>query len=103
MRISSSIDRNKRTSKTNGSPARRTGRRRATAAVEFIMVLPVLVTALLGTIEFSMLLTARGQLLAAAEAGARVAAQGGTQTDIETAVFAVLQYSTTVSVATTTA
>lgn len=83
-----------------GNPVRgrARGSRRGNAAVELIVVMPVLVLFLLGTIEFSMLLTARQQLLSAAAAGARVGARGGTTTEIETQVNNVLGYTATVTV-----
>jgi hypothetical protein len=57
-----------------GSSARR---RPATVTVELVLVLPVLLIVLMGTIEFGMLLTARQELLAASREGARVASHGG--------------------------
>jgi hypothetical protein len=57
------------------APARR--RRRATVTVELLLVLPVLLILLFGTIEFGMLLTARCELLAASREGARTASHGG--------------------------
>jgi Flp pilus assembly protein TadG len=67
--------------------AKRLGRRRpAAVAVELLLALPLLLAVLLGTIEFSMLLVARQQLLVASREGARVAAQGGDATDVEQAV-----------------
>lgn len=76
-----------------------TGKRRGSAVVELIVVMPVLVIFLLGTIEFSMLLTARQQLLAAAREGARVGSRGGNVSEIQTQVDNVLGYqaSTTVN------
>jgi Flp pilus assembly protein TadG len=70
-------------------------KRQGTAAAEFIMVLPLLAAFLLGTIEFSMLLHARQQLLAAAREGARVGARGGNDAEIQAQVNAVLGYSAT--------
>ncbi|HYT89943.1 MAG TPA: TadE/TadG family type IV pilus assembly protein [Gemmataceae bacterium] len=61
-------------------------RRPAALAVELLFALPVLLAMLLGTVEFSMLLVARQQLLVASREGARVAAQGGDATEVEQAV-----------------
>jgi len=58
--------------------APRPGRgRRATVALELVLVLPVLLILLLAMIEFGMLLTARQELLAASREGARAASHGG--------------------------
>ncbi len=46
-------------------------------AVELVMVLPLLLIVLLGMVEFSLLLTARQELLTASREGARVASHGG--------------------------
>jgi Flp pilus assembly protein TadG len=57
--------------------------RRGAMAVELMFVLPVLLAFLFGTVEFSMLLLARQQLLVASREGARVAALGGSSADVE--------------------
>jgi Flp pilus assembly protein TadG len=49
-------------------------------------VLPILLALITGTVEFSLLLGARQQLLAASREGARVAAQGGDAAEVEQAV-----------------
>lgn len=60
-------------------------RRRGSLVVELILVFPILFVLLMGTIEFSLLLSARQQLLTASREGARVAAQGaGNEEVIET-------------------
>jgi Flp pilus assembly protein TadG len=64
----------------------RQGWRRATVAVELLLALPVLLAVLLGVVEFSLLLVARQELVTASREGARVAAQGGAQTDVIQAV-----------------
>src|SRR5947209_2475357 len=60
--------------------------RRGTLALELLFALPVLLAVLLATVEFSMLLVARQQLLVASREGARVAAQGGDSTEVQQAV-----------------
>lgn len=65
-------------------------RRRATATVEVVFALPLLVLLLLATLEFTMLLLARQQLLQASRDGARVGAQGGTDQEIRETVARVL-------------
>src|SRR4051812_7049371 len=72
------------------SPKSKRGQRRGSIVVELVLVMPVLVTALLGTIEFSMLLTARQQLLAAAREGARVGSHGGANAEIQNTIRVIL-------------
>jgi Flp pilus assembly protein TadG len=60
--------------------------RRGVLALELLFVFPVILVVLLATVEFSMMLIAEQQLLIASREGARVAAQGGGLTDIQTAV-----------------
>jgi Flp pilus assembly protein TadG len=62
------------------------GRRGGTVALELLFALPVLLTVLLGVIEFSLLVVAQQQLATACREGARVAAQGGTLDDVTQAV-----------------
>jgi Flp pilus assembly protein TadG len=57
-------------------------RRRGTAAAELIILFPVLVGFLLGTIEFSIAFQARQQLLTAVREGARVGSEGGTAEEV---------------------
>jgi hypothetical protein len=57
-------------------------RRRGTVAAEIIILFPVLVGFLLGTIEFSIAFQSRQQLLTAVREGARVASQGGTSEEV---------------------
>ena len=66
------------------SPRRR-ARRRAGAALELLLVLPVLLSLLLAMVQFSMLLVARQQLAGASREAARVAAQGGDLTAVQAA------------------
>jgi hypothetical protein len=65
-------------------------RRRGTLAVELVLILPILLIFLVGMLEFSMLLTARQQLLAASREGARVAAQGADDHEVRLTVKRVL-------------
>jgi Flp pilus assembly protein TadG len=58
--------------------------------VELLFALPVLLGVLLAVVEFSLVLTAQQQLLAASREGARVASQGGAQTDVVQAAQLVL-------------
>jgi len=60
--------------------------RRGHVAIELLIVLPILLTVLLGTIEFSLLLTAQQQVSLASREATRVAATGGSVADIEQAV-----------------
>jgi Flp pilus assembly protein TadG len=59
-------------------------------AVELLLALPFLAGVLLAAVEFSLLLTAQQELLAASREGARVASQGGTQIDVVQAAQQVL-------------
>ncbi len=67
------------------NPPRRRARRRAGAALELLLVFPVLLSLLLALVEFSMLLAARQQLAGASREAARVAAQGGDLLAVQTA------------------
>jgi len=60
--------------------------RRATAALELLLALPILLAVVLGVVEFSLMLVAQQELVTASREGARVAAQGGAQTDVVQAV-----------------
>src|SRR5947209_18640608 len=62
-----------------------TRRRSGSLTVELLLVLPILLTVLLGAFEFSMLAQVRQQLLLASREGARVAALGGTADDVQLA------------------
>jgi Flp pilus assembly protein TadG len=66
------------------NPPRR-ARRRAGVAVELLLVFPILLSLLLAMVQFSMLLVARQQLAGASREAARVAAQGGDLTAVQTA------------------
>jgi Flp pilus assembly protein TadG len=59
--------------------------RRGSFTVELLLVLPILMTVVLGAVEFSMLAQVRQQLLIASREGTRVAALGGTPADVQTA------------------
>ncbi len=61
-------------------------RRRGTVMWEIVLLFPILVGFLLGTVEFSIAFYQRQQLLSAVREGARVAARGGSQTEITTTV-----------------
>jgi Flp pilus assembly protein TadG len=67
-------------------PARTCRRRRGRLVLELLLVLPILLGLIGGMVEFSLLLGARQQLLAASREGARVAAQGGDAVEVEQAV-----------------
>jgi Flp pilus assembly protein TadG len=65
-------------------------KRRGSAAVELLIVLPILLSLLLGMVEFSMFLAARQQVTTASREGARVAAMGGTTQEVQQAVLLFL-------------
>jgi Flp pilus assembly protein TadG len=54
--------------------------------VELVLIIPILVILVSALMQFSLLLTARQQLLAASREGARVAAHGGKLDDVAAAV-----------------
>jgi hypothetical protein len=60
--------------------------RRGHVALELLLVLPILLTVLLGTVEFSLLLTAQQQVSLASREATRVAAMGGSVAEIEQTV-----------------
>jgi Flp pilus assembly protein TadG len=60
--------------------------RRGHAALELLLVMPLLLAVLVGTVEFALFLTAQQQVNLAAREGARVAATGGSIDDINQAV-----------------
>ncbi|MCS6975910.1 MAG: pilus assembly protein [Gemmatales bacterium] len=64
----------------------REARRRGSVTVEMTLLFPVVLLLFLGMIEFSMMLHARQQLLAASREGARVAALGGDLDEVRQAV-----------------
>jgi Flp pilus assembly protein TadG len=64
--------------------------RRGVMALELLFVLPLVLGVLLATVEFSMLLVAQQQLIISSREGARVAAQGGNQDDVQSAVLVFL-------------
>jgi Flp pilus assembly protein TadG len=66
------------------NPPRRRARRRAGVALELLLVFPILLGLLLAMVQFSMLLVARQQLAGASREAARVAAQGGDLTAVQT-------------------
>ena len=65
---------------TKRSAARRPG---ALHAVELMLLLPVVLGIVMGMIEYSLMLSTDQQLAVASREGARVAAQGGTSTEVE--------------------
>lgn len=65
-------------------------RRRGLVAVELLFVLPLLLAVLLGTVEFSLWLTAQQQVNLASREGARVAATGGNRDDVDAVVRVAL-------------
>ncbi len=64
--------------------------RRGTLTVELLLVLPILLVLLTAMIQFSLLLVARQQLLSASREGARVAARGGNELEVNQSVKQVL-------------
>ncbi len=60
--------------------------RRGSLTVELILVLPILMILLVAMVQFSVVLAARQQLLAASRDGARVGARGGNESEVTTAV-----------------
>jgi Flp pilus assembly protein TadG len=65
---------------------RRCCRRGALNSVELLLVLPVMLAIVLGVVEYSLLLAAEARYASASREGARVAAVGGSESEIETAV-----------------
>ena len=65
-------------------------RRKGSAAVELLLVLPLLLLLLLAMVQFGLLMAAQQQLQLASREGARVAALGGSKTDVEDAARNVL-------------
>ena len=61
--------------------------RRGNVAVEMLLVMPILLALILGTIEMSMMTAANEQLCAASREGARVAALGGDTDEVNRAVY----------------
>jgi Flp pilus assembly protein TadG len=73
----------------NRPPSRgRTARDRGTAAVEFALVLPVLLLILFGIIDFGRALNAQIELTGAAREGARLAALGYSNAQVQARVVA---------------
>lgn len=68
-------------------PARK---RRGSVTLETILLLPVFLVVLFGTVEFGLVLIAKQQLLTASREGARVGALGGSETEVRAAVARVL-------------
>jgi Flp pilus assembly protein TadG len=66
--------------------ANRPRRRKGQVAVEMLLVLPILLAVLVGTVEFSLWLTAQQQVNLATREGARAAATGGSAADVNHAV-----------------
>ena len=60
--------------------------RRGTIALEMLLILPVFLALLVGFVEFSSIVVVEERLEAASAQGARVASQGGSVTDVYTAV-----------------
>jgi Flp pilus assembly protein TadG len=65
-------------------------RRQATVAIEMLLVFPLLLAVLLGTIVFSLWLSAQQQVSLASREGARAAATGGNAADVNAAVHLAL-------------
>lgn len=70
----------------------KTGKRRVGAllSTELLLLLPILLLIVLALVEFTFFITAQTRLAAAGREGARVAALGGSKTDVNTAVATVL-------------
>jgi Flp pilus assembly protein TadG len=64
--------------------------RSGTAAIELLLVLPLLLLIILAMVQIGMLLAAQQELQLASREGARVAALGGSQADVERAARLVL-------------
>lgn len=69
---------------------RRKSGRRGTVIIELLLVLPVFVVLLTAMIEFSLILTARQELLTASREGARIASHGAPNEEVQAAVQRVL-------------
>jgi Flp pilus assembly protein TadG len=65
-------------------------RDRGAAAVEFALVVPLLITLIFGAIEFGLAVQARTMVANAAREGVRVASLGGTDADARLAVTTAL-------------
>lgn len=62
-------------------------KRRGSISMELVLTLPLLMTLLLGIFEFSLLLLARGDVVQASRAGARMATLNGvTENDVQAEV-----------------
>lgn len=70
-------------------PFRKTPRR-GSLTVELLLVFPLLLVVLLGTVEFALWLTAEQRVTLASREGARTAARGGTLDDVQQTVHLVL-------------
>ena len=71
----------------DGQHRRRTG---ALHALEILFILPIILGLVLGMVEFSLVLAADQQLAVASREGSRVAAQGGSPSEVEAATRFVL-------------
>jgi Flp pilus assembly protein TadG len=60
--------------------------RRGSFAVEMLVLLPIFITLVLAVVEISLMLAVSHQLAAASREGARVAAQGGDEQEVDDAV-----------------
>jgi Flp pilus assembly protein TadG len=72
----------------NLSPRARS--RRGSLTVELLLLVPLLLIVLLGTVEFSLWLSAQQKVALASREGARTAARGGSVADVQQAVHLVL-------------
>jgi hypothetical protein len=63
--------------------ANKTNGRRGAATFELLLVLPILLIVILAGVQFSMLLSSRQHLAGASREGARLAAQGADQSQVE--------------------
>jgi hypothetical protein len=61
-------------------------KRRGSMAIELLFVFPILLAVLLGTVQFSLWLSAQQQVALASREGARTAATGGSAKDVNESV-----------------
>jgi hypothetical protein len=68
------------------SKSRTPGRRRGSMTAELFLMLPLLIGFVFMVVQFSMMIASQHMLKGAASEGARVAATGGTETEVKDAV-----------------
>lgn len=72
--------------RVRGTGRRTAWRRRGSMTFELILIFPIALAFFLAMVEFSMIITARQQLLAASREGARVASIGADLPEVETTI-----------------